>query len=252
MFRDSSQRHLRIAYGHTLGFGAIVSITAAIIAIGPVNKVAFAEFDELEPSFEEVKKVEDISFTAPPRTIKDITAILDQEKPNLEKIKSLQKKVEAEPPPDLAGEDLASFYYERGLAAAELGRINQQLSDFKRAIELGREHIGNIPRYYQQLAYAERDAGNLKAAAAAMKKRLEKASKGQYFSGYRFLASVAAAFGENPAFHHVYAAGFGHQVIAVFQQAVSQRVGNTPVATEFHPVKFDQPMFEPIRQFSLP
>ena len=40
------------------------------------------------------------TFAAPPRTIADITAILDQEKPDLERIAKLRADADAMPPPN--------------------------------------------------------------------------------------------------------------------------------------------------------
>ena len=49
------------------------------------------------------------SFVAPPRTIADITAILDNEKPDAAKIKERQEEADAEPPKNASRSDLAEF-----------------------------------------------------------------------------------------------------------------------------------------------
>jgi len=55
-----------------------------------------------------------VVFVAPPRTIADITAILDSEKPDPQKIEKIRVAADAHPPSGLARDKLARFYYERG------------------------------------------------------------------------------------------------------------------------------------------
>ena len=73
-----------------------------------------------------------------PRTITDITAILDSEKADLKTIEEL--KAEADCQPDRQGnrEDLAQFYFDRGNARAQLGRLADTIADANKAIEVGR------------------------------------------------------------------------------------------------------------------
>src|SRR5262249_47316841 len=56
------------------------------------------------------------AFVAPPRTITDITAILDAEKPDRQKLEELKVTADAEPAPGKSKQDLAWFYYNRGSA----------------------------------------------------------------------------------------------------------------------------------------
>jgi CHAT domain-containing protein len=183
---------------------ALFAFGVVTVAPGLAVKTARAETHEDKPAFETEKKTEklsdvseSVSFTAPPRTIRDITAILDQQKPDLAKSEAFRRKANRKPPGDVRGKDLVKFFYARGLAAAELGRTTQRLADLKRAVTLGLEHGGNLPRIYQQLALAERDAGNVLAASAAMENRMSRLKgKGQLFSSYRFLASNAATLGD--------------------------------------------------------
>ncbi|MBV9954844.1 MAG: hypothetical protein JOZ70_06310, partial [Pseudolabrys sp.] len=62
------------------------------------------------------------AFVAPPRSIADITAVLDQEKPDAAKIAKAQADAETQPSPALAGESLVQFYYDRAAARASLAR----------------------------------------------------------------------------------------------------------------------------------
>ena len=54
------------------------------------------------------------TFVAPPRTIADITAILDSEKPNEAKIAERKANADATPPANASPAKLAQFYYDRG------------------------------------------------------------------------------------------------------------------------------------------
>src|SRR5579883_3374625 len=75
-------------------------------------------------------------IAAPPRSIADITAVLDREKPDPAKVAAAKAIADKQPPAggDPAAE--AAFYYERGTAAGELGRGAQQLADYQKAVEL--------------------------------------------------------------------------------------------------------------------
>lgn len=70
-------------------------------------------------------------FLPPPRTIADIAAILDAEKPDAGMIASLKRDAAAEPG---AGVDLARFYYDRGVARSLLGRFIEAAADGEKAI----------------------------------------------------------------------------------------------------------------------
>ena len=66
-------------------------------------------------------------LVAPPRTISDIAAILDQQKPDAAKIAELTTMAEAPVPGGLKGLALADFYYKRAQARALLGRSDDAL-----------------------------------------------------------------------------------------------------------------------------
>jgi CHAT domain-containing protein/tetratricopeptide (TPR) repeat protein len=114
-------------------------------------------------------------FRPPPRTISDITAILDQQKPDPAKVAAALAKADAQPPANLAGGDLANFLFERGIAADELGRANQRIADFKRAYEIATASGVNallVSRYLQQWALAEQQAGNTRVALPLHQRRV--------------------------------------------------------------------------------
>src|SRR3954452_17951165 len=63
-------------------------------------------------------------MVAPPRTISDITAILDQQKPDPAEIAKLTAAAEVAVPTERKGAELADFYYQRAQARVLLGRID--------------------------------------------------------------------------------------------------------------------------------
>ncbi len=73
-------------------------------------------------------------FVAPPRTIADVTAILDKEKPDEAVIAKRKAEADAPPPANLAAAPLAQFYYDRGVARAYLGRNQDALADGLQAL----------------------------------------------------------------------------------------------------------------------
>jgi CHAT domain-containing protein len=68
-------------------------------------------------------------FMAPPRTIADITAILDQEKPDEAKIAERKAAADAAPPANASPAKLAQFYYDRMQARAHLARDEEAIAD---------------------------------------------------------------------------------------------------------------------------
>ena len=80
-------------------------------------------------------------FVAPPRTIADITAILDSEKPDEAKIAERKAKADATPPNNESAAKLAQFYYDRGNARALLARNKEALADGLQALAVGKSGI---------------------------------------------------------------------------------------------------------------
>ncbi|HTY67433.1 MAG TPA: CHAT domain-containing tetratricopeptide repeat protein [Alphaproteobacteria bacterium] len=132
-------------------------------------------------------------FVPPPRTISDITAILDKQKPDPAKRAAATAAADAQPPASGSNADIAEFYYRRGLAAGEIGRAPQRVEDLKKAYELGRQ--ANLPPqrinfYLQQLGRAYSFAGKSKEAAAIQDERLallgqQTQGRGAIFNIYR-------------------------------------------------------------------
>jgi len=73
-------------------------------------------------------------FVAPPRTIADITAILDSEKPDPATLAKLKAAADDEPKKGMSQAELSDFYNDRALARSQLGRNAEALADGERAL----------------------------------------------------------------------------------------------------------------------
>ena len=139
-------------------------------------------------------------FRPPPRTISDIAAILDQQKPDPARVAAAVAKADAEPPATLRGTDLAAFLFERGIAAEELGRVNQRVADFKRAYELASAANASPAinaRYLQQWAISEQQIGNGRTAFTLHQRRVAIApSPGARISAQSSLVGAAVQLGD--------------------------------------------------------
>jgi CHAT domain-containing protein/tetratricopeptide (TPR) repeat protein len=94
-----------------------------------------------ETPAEGIAEVAPTIYVAPPRTIADITAILDQEKPDPFRIAKIKANADAEPPKGGSPTAFAQFYYDRGNARALLGRNREALADGEKALEVGKGTI---------------------------------------------------------------------------------------------------------------
>jgi CHAT domain-containing protein len=134
------------------------------------------------------------SLVAPPRTISDITAILEQQKPDPAEVAKQAATADAGVPAGLKGAELADFYYKRAQSRALLGR-SDALADADLAVVNGGsadyKNLGS--RYEQLLTRLLRDAGQNKRANALVSKQMAafaNQSKGKLF-GLNFSQVVA-------------------------------------------------------------
>ena len=110
------------------------------------------------------------AFVPPPRTIADITAILDGEKPDEATIARRKADADLAPPSNKSPADLSQFYYDRGTTRALLGRNQDALADAQKALEVGK---GAIPfrqawRIRQFMALQYRALGDPKQGVAVL------------------------------------------------------------------------------------
>jgi CHAT domain-containing protein len=107
-------------------------------------------------------------FVAPPRTIADITAILDSEKPDDAKIAARKAAVDATPPNDESPTKLAQFYYDRGNARALLARNKEALADGLQALAIAKAGVdySQLTRIRQFVSLQYKALGDPKDAIA--------------------------------------------------------------------------------------
>jgi CHAT domain-containing protein len=140
------------------------------------------------------------TFVAPPRTIADITAILDQEKPDVERIAKLRADADAERPHNANAGALVEFYYNRGVARSNVGRFRDSIADLKTGIALGTQHHIDVGHLQQLLGYQYNWSGDLKSSLdvfltlARESDTLQK--RGYLSSAYRWISFLLIARGD--------------------------------------------------------
>jgi CHAT domain-containing protein len=141
-------------------------------------------------------------FVAPPRTIADITAILDNEKPDEAQIAARKATADAAPPSNGSATALAQFYYDRGNARALLGRNKEAIADGLQAIEVGKGAINPLllQRIRQFVGFQYRDVGDLKQAMATFELMVhdsnEPGRRGSAINALRNLTRIALDMGD--------------------------------------------------------
>jgi CHAT domain-containing protein len=110
------------------------------------------------------------NFVAPPRTIADITAILDQEKPDPRNMRGKRARAAAEPPSGISVAELAKFYFGRCRANEALGEFRKAIADCLQAEQLGRGslNMGELGHLRQGLAIQYKEIGDPKKALAVL------------------------------------------------------------------------------------
>jgi tetratricopeptide (TPR) repeat protein len=144
------------------------------------------------------------SFIPPPRSIADITAVLDSEKPDPSKLARYVAQADAQVPAGASPAQLAAFYRDRSVAASQLGRVDQWIADAKEALKLADQvndpNVSDDAR--NQLAQAESQVGNYAAGIEYARQRVTSAgtfigqavtAHGQLASAYAFAGHLAEA-----------------------------------------------------------
>jgi len=111
------------------------------------------------------------SFVAPPRTIADITAILDSEKPDAAQIAQRKAIADAATPNYMPPAKLALFLFDRGSARALLARNKEALADGLQALDIGTKNgldVRVLARIRRLVAQQYKLAGDPKAAIAML------------------------------------------------------------------------------------
>ena len=115
-------------------------------------------------------------FVAPPRTISDITAFLEQEKPDPAKRAAREAAAAAEPPAGASRTALKDFYWARARARAALGRFAEAVADCEQAAANADDYVSDGSRIDQLRENQLRVSGDYRGALAvleAMARRLD-------------------------------------------------------------------------------
>lgn len=140
------------------------------------------------------------AFKAPPRTIADITAILDQEKPDPQKVAKLREQAAMQPPANADQRAMMNFYLERAQAYSSLGQFGNSIEDSLKALEISRKLNDDVGyRIAQHLAREYRLSGD-HPTAITFQEQMNKeftgpGRRGRMFNGLRLLQSSALQLG---------------------------------------------------------
>lgn len=125
------------------------------------------------------------SLVPPPRTIADITAILDQEKPDVGKLAKLAAEADETFPKSTAR--AAEFLYSRAQARAALGRTREATADTEAAIKAaqGGDYVDELSRYENYLIRLLRATGEQRRAIELLNgqiRNFESKNRGRLFN----------------------------------------------------------------------
>jgi CHAT domain-containing protein len=159
-------------------------------------------------------------FIAPPRTISDITAILDSEKPDLKLIEKLKSDADIQPTGKETRTELPDFYYNRAAARSQLGRLAEAIADANNGVAVGQSVIdaNKMGRLKQFLALQYYYAGDPKKALEIYQQLLRETNvpgaRGYQFSTNRSIAGTLIQMGDVTQ-----AEGYLRRSLALIQEA---------------------------------
>jgi len=141
-------------------------------------------------------------FVAPPRTIADITAILDQEKPDPATRAKGEAFAAAEPPAHADPQKLKDFYFRRAQARASVGRLKDAIADSEKAVAKAADYAGEGSRIELFQESQMRLNGDYKEAIALLERMAQKLNvtqppnKGRAFGIYARTANNLLQLGQ--------------------------------------------------------
>jgi CHAT domain-containing protein len=142
---------------------------------------------------------------APPRSIADIAAVLDNEKPDAAALAKLRAEADDEPDPKQSVSDLAESYYERAVARLQLGRHTEAATDAEKALAIASR--GGDPmlkqRIRQFVGMQKRVSGDLKGSIATFQQLIVETDNkpglgGWLFNSLRNIQDVVLLSGDIP------------------------------------------------------
>ena len=138
----------------------------------------------------------------PAHTVSEITAILDNEKPDAEVVARLRAEADAVPKNGLSRPDLALFHYMRCGARATLGEFKKAIADCEKAVELARGALSNpeYGRILQTLALQYGYVGETKKSLDTWLRLAREmdvpGSKGFLFNAHRVIGQLYILLGD--------------------------------------------------------
>jgi CHAT domain-containing protein len=179
----------------------VACVVAALNAANGRGNVAVALPTETAPKLAPGTALP-AGFIAPPRTISDITAILDSEKPDLKLIEKLKSDADAAPTGEKTPKELSRFYFDRAAARAQLGRVAESIADASKGVEVGRGAVdaNMMGRLKQFLAVQYSNAGDPKKALEIYQQELRETNvagaKGYQFPANRQVCNILLQMGD--------------------------------------------------------
>jgi CHAT domain-containing protein/tetratricopeptide (TPR) repeat protein len=148
-------------------------------------------------------RAQTVPFVAPPRTIADITAILDQQKPDPQLAAKLHADADRMLPAGLGALALAHFYYDRGQARGQLGRYADAIADGEKALmtakggHLDAQEIGRILQFLMlQNAFFGDPRKSLELALTMARETNQPGAQGLMFNAYRWAVMNLVRMGD--------------------------------------------------------
>jgi CHAT domain-containing protein/tetratricopeptide (TPR) repeat protein len=137
-----------------------------------------------------------------PSTQRDVTAILDQQKPDPAAAAKMRTDADQPPPSGADAPSLARFYYKRGETRSVLGRYADAIADAQTAITVGKGHLPpnelSLIRQLEGLQYQY--LGDPKKSLAVFLIRVKEATqggnRGSLFNSYRFISMLQIRLGD--------------------------------------------------------
>ena len=197
----------------------VACVMAALNAANGRDNVAVAVPTEAAPKLSPGTALP-AGFVAPPRTISDITAILDGEKPDPKVIEKLKSDADAKPAGTESPRDLSRFYFDRSTARAQLGMVAEAIADASKGVEVGRGAIdaNMMGRVKQFLAVQYSNAGDPKKALEIYQQELRETNvpgaKGYQFAADRLVCNILLQMGDLAQ-----AEGYLRRSLALIQEA---------------------------------
>ena len=137
----------------------------------------------------------------PPRSAADIPAILDrytpeQYVPDLDRVNRLRAEVAKQPPETTDAVQLRRFYRARGEAAGQIGLVEPQLADLRKALDLTPSGDRDRWNIYVQVATVEGRAGNFATAVKMLNEAPNFAAGHQRIAAWTSVTRMRADIGD--------------------------------------------------------